>query len=159
MSYTSVLVSVDILYTEGLWSSLMLCGNNKSVYMMYTAWSRKGTDMFCGRYVYRFLHSWKDDLFVITDVCILHVNCKKYKIYMLLLFQGSLCSFAQESFATSLHYSGSFSDNSPFASQLLHWNHSEGLHRVNYSGEDFRSPDITALLQGKCTRFEVYVCS
>ena len=34
----------------------MLCGNNKSVYMMYTARSRKGTDMFCGRFVHRFLH-------------------------------------------------------------------------------------------------------
>ena len=72
----------------------MLCENNKSVYMMYTAWSRKGTDMFCGRYVYRFLHSWKDDLFVITDVRILHIYCKKYKIYILLLFQGSLFKFS-----------------------------------------------------------------
>ena len=46
--------------------------------------------MFCGRYVYRFLHLCKDDLLVITDVYILRVNCKKYKIYILLFFQGSL---------------------------------------------------------------------
>ena len=51
-----------------LWGTLVLRGNNKSVYMMYTAWSRMDTDMFCGRYVYRFLHLWKDDLFFITDV-------------------------------------------------------------------------------------------
>ena len=56
-----------------LWGILILCGRHvysrcrisysllhKSVYMIYTAWSRKGTDMFRRRYVYRFLHSLED---------------------------------------------------------------------------------------------------
>ena len=77
ISYTSVLVSVYMLYIEGVmrysdivWKarirdSYSRCRISysllhKSVYMIYTAWSRKGTDMFRRRYVYRFLHSWKD---------------------------------------------------------------------------------------------------